>query len=297
VQGPNMEKIIDAVASGLKTFGDYVGSDKFTNDMRDFSAAISQLAKEAVAALRYFGLIPGVNMAPLAQISEDQALGRSGHAGAVGFGGKIAADLAKQRAVDWTAKGYFAPSKIHGYIQAAATKYGLPVDLLDRQAMTESAYGRNLVSPMGALGVMQLMPKTAAGLGVQYPMNPEQNVMGGALYDKQLLDYYHGDQTKAIAAYNWGMKNVDNAVNKYGAAWLDHAPNETQGYVSQILGAGKSKTDARVSQALGASGSSDVADLLGKLHSALSKPILTPKITVQNNSSANVAVQMNGAPR
>ena len=70
----------------------------------------------------------------------------------------------------------------------------------------ESAYNPAAVSPVGAQGLMQLMPETAEELGVQDSFNPGQNLLGGSKYLKQLLDKYDGDLDSALAAYNWGRE-------------------------------------------------------------------------------------------
>lgn len=115
-------------------------------------------------------------------------------------------------------------------IDQAASKYGIPPGLLERQIQEESGGNPNARSPVGALGMMQLMPATAKGLGVNNPLNPEQNIMGGAKY---LADQYQkfGSWKLALAAYNAGPA----AVAKYGGV----PPfAETQRYVQAILGGG-----------------------------------------------------------
>ena len=91
----------------------------------------------------------------------------------------------------------------------------------------ESGGNQNAVSPAGAVGVMQLMPETAAGLGVN-PYNLEGNVEGGAKYLREMLDTFGGDVKKAVAAYNAGP----NAVKAYGGV-PPYA--ETQDYVNRVL--------------------------------------------------------------
>jgi soluble lytic murein transglycosylase-like protein len=118
-------------------------------------------------------------------------------------------------------------------LNAAAAKYGVPASLAIAVANQESGgnqYNSNggvLTSSAGALGVMQLMPATAAGLGVD-PTDTAQNIDGGVRYLSQLLQEFGGDQTLALAAYNWGPGNV----SKYG---LSNWPAETENYVSSIL--------------------------------------------------------------
>lgn len=126
-------------------------------------------------------------------------------------------------------------SDVLALLNAAAAKYGVPASLAIAVANQESggnqydASGGVLTSPAGALGVMQLMPATAAGLGVD-PTNTAQNVDGGVRYLSQLLAEFGGNQTLALAAYNWGPGNV----SKNGTSnW----PAETENYVSSILAA------------------------------------------------------------
>lgn len=115
----------------------------------------------------------------------------------------------------------FAPA-----IREAADRYGLRPELLDAVVEAESNYNPGAVSPVGAIGLMQLMPATARQLGVD-PKDPLQNIEGGARYLSDLLRRF-GSEEMALAAYNWGMGNV----RKRGLA---AAPQETQDYVGKVL--------------------------------------------------------------
>jgi soluble lytic murein transglycosylase-like protein len=89
-------------------------------------------------------------------------------------------------------------------------------------------------SPRGAIGIYQLLPGTAADMGVN-PRITAQNILGGITYLGQQLARF-GDVATAVAAYNWGPAAVAKALAAYGAGWLGHAPAETRNYVAEILG-------------------------------------------------------------
>ena len=128
---------------------------------------------------------------------------------------------------------------IDALIAQAAEKYGVPVNLLHSIAQTESEYNQDARSEAGAIGMMQLMPDTAAGLGVD-PNDLAGNIEGGAKYMRELLDTFDGDVEKAVAAYNAGP----NAVKKHGGI-PPYA--QTQDYVRKVLG-GLDGYDASVPQ-------------------------------------------------
>jgi soluble lytic murein transglycosylase-like protein len=119
-----------------------------------------------------------------------------------------------------------APNQDEVLAQAAVDQ-GLPPELIRSVAKIESGLRQNAVSPKGAIGLMQLMPQTAAELGVQ-PMRAEENAQGGAKYLRELLLRYHYDSALALAAYNAGP----GAVDKYGGV-PPYA--ETRQYVLKVL--------------------------------------------------------------
>ena len=111
-------------------------------------------------------------------------------------------------------------------IERAAKTYGLDPKLITAVVQTESDFNAQAVSPVGAQGLMQLMPATAADLGVTDAFDPEQNIQAGSKYLKQLMDRYHGDTKLVLAAYNWGMDNIERNPERM--------PSETVNYVAKI---------------------------------------------------------------
>jgi hypothetical protein len=111
-------------------------------------------------------------------------------------------------------------------IQEAGQKHGVDASLIKAVIQAESGGNPQAVSPAGARGLMQLMPGTAAELGVTNPFDPTQNIMGGTSYLRRLLDRYRGDVKLALAAYNWGMGNLEKRP--------EAMPKETKNYVAKV---------------------------------------------------------------
>lgn len=121
-----------------------------------------------------------------------------------------------------------AVSAYDAIISEAAAKYNIDPALLKAVIHAESGFKPNAVSPAGAQGLMQLMPSTAAALGVTDPFDPEQNIYAGARYLRAQLDRFGGDVALALAAYNAGP----GAVARYGGV---PPYKETQRYVQRVL--------------------------------------------------------------
>ena len=112
-------------------------------------------------------------------------------------------------------------------LTSAAIRHGVDPKLVQAIAIAESNMNQDEISPVGAIGVMQLMPETAAGLGVD-PYDEQENIEGGTMYLKQMLDKFNGDVPQAVAAYNAGP----GAVQKFGGI-PPYA--ETQNYVGRVM--------------------------------------------------------------
>jgi len=121
-----------------------------------------------------------------------------------------------------------AGESVNAIIDGAAKAQSVQPELLHAVIEQESGFHPCAVSPKGAKGMMQLMPDTAADLGVTDPFDPKENIEAGARYLRQLLDRYKGDLRQALGAYNAGPAAVDQAGG---------VPNirETRDYVQSIL--------------------------------------------------------------
>ncbi len=113
-------------------------------------------------------------------------------------------------------------------IAGAAWRQGLDPDFVASVVKAESGFIPTATSPKGAQGLMQLMPHTAAALGVTDVLDPASNLEGGTRYLRQLLDRYDGDAVKALAAYNAGPQRVA----EFGG--IPPFP-ETYAYVARII--------------------------------------------------------------
>lgn len=133
------------------------------------------------------------------------------------------------KAATWTPPAAAAPYM--GMFNYATDKYGLPANLLARQAQAESNYDPTAKSGAGAVGLMQIVP--SAHPEIANPLDPAQAIDGAAAFLSRLYDQF-GTWEKALAGYNWGPGNLSKAIASFGDAWASHLPAETYNYVKSI---------------------------------------------------------------
>lgn len=163
-------------------------------------------------------LLPGVVATPAADSGTD-------------FQARLSAAAQSASAGTSTTGAAAAPSGSSPYaaeIDAAAARHGIDPALLRGLIRAESNFDPNAGSPAGAQGLAQLMPGTAAALGVTNPLDPVQSIEGGAKYLSQQLKAFGGAPELALAAYNAGP----GAVKRHGGV-PPYA--ETQGYVTRVM--------------------------------------------------------------
>jgi soluble lytic murein transglycosylase-like protein len=121
-----------------------------------------------------------------------------------------------------------APIGVNEVVNSASATFHLDPDLVNSVIHAESGFNSHAISPKGARGLMQLMPRTAGQLGVNDAFDPQANVAGGSRYLRELLERYNFDLVKALAAYNAGPERVDQyqGVPPF---------RETRAYVARIV--------------------------------------------------------------
>ena len=157
-------------------------------------------------------------------------------------------------------------------VRDASNRNRLDPDFVNSVIKAESGFHPRAVSPKGAQGLMQLMPGTAALLGVADPFDPKANVDAGTLYLSRLLDQYHDDPIKALAAYNAGAHRVD----KYHGVPPFY---ETHAYIARIVRDFNAKKRAQMKVAAPSTPASTAVQR--------SKKLKTPQTSAEASSAAN----------
>ena len=172
---------------------------------------------------------------------------------------------------------------------SATDKHNLPDGLLHKMGQIESGFNPEVTSPKGARGIMQFMPRTA----IEYGINPNDTPVAiDAAGQKMahLRDYYDGDITKAIAAYNYGEGNLDKVINEHGDNWREHLPTETTNYLSKIIGGNSESKSGRMDDR----GSIDATDNTGNAElPSDNNSISTDNTLVDNSGNEEDVTQTN----
>jgi hypothetical protein len=276
---------VGGIKQGLSDFGDFLTKTNWKAVGEDFKLLGSEIA---VIAKKFAWLLPqqtGDPSKPYDPLGFPDKLKRDakwlgdvfGHAK---IGLDVSGPLAWAKSLPKKALDALrSPTGIHAFNQMMSAATGIPVQILDRLLLAESGYGRNPgTSSAGALGLAQLMPETAKGLGVTDRTNPAQSIAGGAKYLQQMYAKYH-DWGKALAAYNMGPGALDAVLARHAKDWLRYVPSDTRGYVHDIYGSGAASSDAILRRIL-------------KVEQARNrvKPV---HVNITNSTAARVAVSAN----
>ena len=123
------------------------------------------------------------------------------------------------------------PAEYKAYFEEAAATYGVDEKFLESIAAAESGFNADEVSSSGAVGIMQLLPETAADQGVTDSYDPYQNIMGGARYISYLMGLFDGDYATVASAYNRGQHAV-SGVGQYASTSLNYVETVMEYYNS-----------------------------------------------------------------
>src|ERR1700683_290516 len=180
------------------------------------------------------------------------------------------------------AKKIAQPVDLNEVVNAASGTYRLDPDLVNSVIRAESGFNVHAVSPKGAQGLMQLMPKTASELGVVNAFDPQANVEGGTRYLRELLERYDFDLVKALAAYNAGPQRVE----QYGGVPPYY---ETRAYVARIVRDFNKKKAAQQNEAAALTAKSPaekraVAKSSSTAAKTKSSPLVKAKVSTAQNS-------------
>lgn len=134
----------------------------------------------------------------------------------------VARNLARSKTVK------VGPAKYNRFIEEVAINNGVPPALVKAVIHAESGFDPNAVSSRGAIGLMQVMPRTADMLGISDPYHPLDNIQAGVKYLRDMLDMFDGNEMLAVAAYNAGPRKV----KKYGGV---PPYKETRTYVRRVF--------------------------------------------------------------
>jgi membrane-bound lytic murein transglycosylase B len=222
MSNPKLGEWLTVFGNKLESLAKYLASDEFEKDVKNFMAALDFMAKKLESVAKFLGLIDDrtdkqkKNDADVANWWATPGAGSITKSNAtMGAGTPASPEAAK-------------------FLSKLESSKGLPKGLLDAVWQAESGRGTNMKSGAGAEGHFQFMPSTAKQYNVANPYDFNQSATGASQMYADLLKKYHGDVSKALAAYNWGPGNVDESVAQYRQNWKSKLPAETSNYVAKI---------------------------------------------------------------
>lgn len=225
-QGPSFDKILTRAAGKKDAHGNH-----FQETLKDAPAPASLKTAELVHMIRLQMAAATLNIGNLEGDDHSPDLAFLPLPAAMPAPGRHSqypdTSVASPQGIKPESSPAAAGKSIPALIDSASRQYDMEPALIKAVIKAESNFDHKAVSPVGARGLMQLMPKTAQTLGVDNSFDPEQNIMGGTRYLKSLLTRYEGDLDKALAAYNWGPGNVDRRG-------LSQIPGETRTYLARV---------------------------------------------------------------
>jgi len=279
-----MRSAINVLATGIRSAGDYISSNDFLEDIRQFGRVVESVWRAVSRVASWIDGLFGGRAGTVGAAGGAGTVGAAGGAGTVGAAGgagTFEVDAGLAQSGQWA--GYVArrgaragmsretmgasfleqwstgsvPGVNLEHLDAASwlamsraagtpfgdieARRGLPSGLLDRIWQRESARGTQLqASSAGALGHFQFMPATGAQYGLSRPEHFNdlgRSSEAAGSYMQDLMSRYQGDLAKATAAYNWGMRHVDTAVQEHGENWRlsPRMPRETRDYLAAVV--------------------------------------------------------------
>lgn len=265
---PVIQHWIDELAKGLGSFADTVGTPEFQKKVEDFVKVVGKLVDGAWRFAKFFlpeeelGSRPSDSqpVVPTDNVETRSRKERYKYKDVASYDNSAMHDIVEgvtslwdkfQKPKDIGASGETTQTAATKLTTASVSPFLTPIqsasnftDVERRHKLTpgilqamyevESSSGRDSMSPAGAIGPFQFMPKTAKDMGVNNPMDLGQSSEGAGKYLEMLMKEFKGDIAKAVAAYNWGASNVHKA-EAAGGSWVDHVPAETKSELARVL--------------------------------------------------------------
>lgn len=244
LSSPQLKEWIDDLAAGIKRFADYMMTDEFQQKVTSFVLGVASIVTGIYDLVTAFGTAAKTVKDFFSGTLSLDTLKKNDEEGEPGS----PEFYKKHPEYDPGDKAWHLPFGIgqgpeppppdpivKQSFDRLEGERGLPPGLLNGTYQTESGGGKHLISPTGALGPFQTTTDFRKDYGITDPFDFNQSARGAADFYAKMLAKYHGDVSKAAAAYNDGPGNVDAAVTTYGSKWLEHLRPETQDYVPKVI--------------------------------------------------------------